>query len=160
MMVPVWVLPPKALESRVQIESLGHVVIKVRDVDRSEAFYNGVLGLPIVARSTRSPMTFFSLGDHHDFAISGLGDDAESPSRNTVGLAHVAFKIGNSLDQLKDAKRHLEEAGIPCMPIDHEVTQSLYLADPDGNQVELYVDVSDVWKQEPRRVAQASKLEI
>ena len=55
-----------------QIESLGHVVIKVRDVARSEAFYNGVLGLPIVARNERSTMTFFSLGDHHDFAVVGL----------------------------------------------------------------------------------------
>ena len=143
-----------------QIESLGHVVIKVRDVKRAEAFYNGVLGLPIVARSTQSPMTFFSLGDHHDFAIMGLGDDAESASGNTVGLAHVAFKIGNSIDELKDAKRHLDGVGIPCAPIDHEVTKSLYLADPDGNQVELYVDASDVWKQEPQRVAQSSRLEI
>ncbi|MCE2426079.1 MAG: VOC family protein [Pseudomonadales bacterium] len=143
-----------------QIKSLGHVVINVRDVERSEAFYNGVLGLPIVARSERSPMTFFSLGDHHDFAIAGLGDDAEPASGNTVGLAHVAFKIGDSLDELKDAKRHLDEAGIPCAPVDHEVTQSLYFADPDGNRVELYVDVSDVWKREPQRVAQASKLEL
>ena len=143
-----------------QIESLGHVVIKVRDVERSEAFYNGVLGLPIVARSQRSPMTFFSLGDHHDFAIVGLGDDAEPASGNTVGLAHVAFKIGDSLDELKEAKRLLDDADIPCAPVDHEVTQSLYFADPDGNQVELYVDTSDVWKEEPQRVAQASKLEI
>ena len=143
-----------------QIESLGHVVIKVRDVARSEAFYNGVLGLPIAARSERSPMTFFSLGDHHDFAIAGLGDDAEPANGNAVGLAHVAFKIGNSFDELKDAKRHLDEAGIPCTPVDHEVTQSLYFVDPDGNQIELYVDVSEVWKQEPQRVAQASKLEI
>ncbi len=143
-----------------QIESLGHVVVKVRDIKRSEAFYNGVLGLPIVARSPRSPMTFFSLGDHHDFAIAGLGDDAESASANAVGLAHVAFKIGNSSDELKDAMRHLDDAGIPYAPIDHEVSQSLYIADPDGNRVELYVDVSDVWKQEPQRVAQASKLVV
>ncbi|MYD97482.1 MAG: VOC family protein [Gammaproteobacteria bacterium] len=143
-----------------RIESLGHVVIKVRDVERSEAFYNGVLGLPIVARSDRGPMTFFSLGDHHDFAIAGIGDDAEPANGKTPGLAHVAFKIGNSLEQLKDAKRLLDEAGIQCAPVDHEVTQSLYFADPDGNQVELYVDVSDVWKQDPQRVAQASKLEI
>ena len=60
-----------------QIESLGHVVIKVRDLERAEAFYNGVLGLPIVARSEQMPMTFFSLGNHHDFAVLGLGDDAE-----------------------------------------------------------------------------------
>ena len=143
-----------------QIESLGHVVIKVRDVERSEAFYNGVLGLPVVARSTRGPMTFFSLGDHHDFAILAVGDDAESPGGKAVGLAHVAFKIGTTLDELKDAKQHLDERGIESAPVDHEVTQSLYFADPDGNQVELYVDTSDVWKSEPQRVAQASRLEL
>ncbi len=143
-----------------RIESLGHVVIKVRDVKRSEAFYNGVLGLPVAARSERGPMTFFSLGNHHDFAVLGLGDDAESAADKAVGLAHVAFKIGDSLEDLKDAKRHLDAAGIDCAPVDHEVTQSLYFADPDGNQVELYVDTSDVWKQEPQRVAQASRLEL
>ena len=143
-----------------KIESLGHVVIKVRDVKRSEAFYNGVLGLPIVARNDQSTMTFFSLGDHHDFAILGLGDDAEPASDNAVGLAHVAFKIGDSLDELREAKRLLDDAGIQCAPIDHEVAQSLYFADPDGNQVELYVDASDVWRQEPQRVAQASRFDI
>lgn len=143
-----------------QIESLGHVVIKVRDIARSEAFYNGVLGLPIVARSTRAPMTFFSLGDHHDFAIVALGDDAEAQGDKAVGLAHVAFKIGSSLDELKEAKQHLDGQGIASAPVDHEVTQSLYFSDPDGNQVELYVDTSDVWKVEPQRVAQAAKLAI
>ena len=144
-----------------QIESLGHVVIKVRDIERAEAFYNGVLGLPIVARSERSPiMTFFSLGNHHDFAILGLGDDAEAAPRKAAGLAHVAFKIGESLDDLREAKSHLDDAGIECAPVDHEVTKSLYFADPDGNQVELYVDASDVWKQEPQRVAQGTKLEL
>lgn len=143
-----------------QIESLGHVVIKVRDIERAEAFYGGVLGLPICARSERGPMTFFSLGNHHDFAVLGLGDEAEAAPRKAAGLAHVAFKIGNSLDELKEAKRHLDDAGIECAPVDHEVTQSLYFADPDGNQVELYVDTSDVWKQEPQRVAQGTKLEL
>ena len=143
-----------------QIESLGHVVIKVRDLKRSEAFYNGLLGLPIVARGERSPMTFFSLGDHHDFAIMALGDDAESPGAKSVGLAHVAFKIGDSLTDLKDAKGLLDDAGIQCLPVDHEVTKSLYFSDPDGNQVELYVDASDAWKREPQRVAQSAKLEI
>ena len=143
-----------------QIESLGHVVIKVRDIERSESFYNGVLGLPIVARSERGPMTFFSLGDHHDFAILALGDDAEAPADKAVGLAHVAFKIGTSLDELKAAKAHLDAQGIKSAPVDHEVTQSLYFADPDGNQVELYVDASDVWRTEPQRVAQASRLAL
>ena len=143
-----------------RIESLGHVVIKVRDIERAEAFYGGVLGLPICARSERGPMTFFSLGNHHDFAVLGLGDEAEAAPRKAAGLAHVAFKIGNSLDELREAKRHLDDAGVECAPVDHEVTQSLYFADPDGNQVELYVDTSDVWKQEPQRVAQGTKLEL
>ena len=143
-----------------QIESLGHVVVKVRDIERAEAFYNGVLGLPIVARRERPNMTFFSLGNHHDFAILGLGDDAEAAPRKAAGLAHVAFKIGESIDELREAKHHLDDAGVQCAPVDHEVTQSLYFADPDGNQVELYVDTSDVWKQEPQRVAQGTKLEL
>ena len=143
-----------------QIESLGHVVIKVRDIAASEAFYNGVLGLPVVARSTSAPMTFFSLGDHHDFAILAIGDDADAPSDKSVGLAHVAFKIGNTLAELVEAKSFLADRGIKSAPVDHEVTQSLYFADPDGNQVELYVDVSDAWKIEPQRVAQASRLAI
>jgi catechol-2,3-dioxygenase len=46
------------------------------------------------------------------------------------------------------------------LPIDHEVTQSLYFSDPDGNTVEVYVDASDVWKQEPQRVAQGEPLEL
>ena len=113
-----------------QIESLGHVVIKVRDVERSEAFYNGVLGLPVVARSTQAPMTFFSLGDHHDFAILAVGDDAESPGGKAVGLAHVAFKIGTTLDELKDAKQHLDERGIESAPVDHEVNPVALLRRP------------------------------
>ena len=95
-----------------RIESLGHVVIKVRDIERAEAFYGGVLGLPICARSERGPMTFFSLGNHHDFAVLGLGDEAEAAPRKAAGLAHVAFKIGNSLDELREAKRHLDDAGV------------------------------------------------
>ena len=105
-------------------------------------------------------MTFFSLGNHHDFAIASVGDDAASAPQNSPGLAHVAFKIGNAIDDLKAAKSTLDEAGIKTTPIDHEVTQSLYMSDPDGNTVEVYVDVSDVWKAEPARVAQGRPLAI
>ena len=58
-----------------RIQQLGHVVIKVRDRDRAEQFYSGVLGLPIVARRDNPPMTFFSLGNHHDFATLAVGED-------------------------------------------------------------------------------------
>ena len=143
-----------------QVQALGHVVLRVRNQERAEAFYNGVLGLPICARLDDPHMTFFTLGNHHDFAVAIVGDDAETPPEKSVGLAHVAFKIGTSTDELREAKAHLEGVGVKVLPIDHEVTQSLYFQDPDGNTVEVYVDASDVWKQEPQRVAQGEPLEL
>jgi catechol 2,3-dioxygenase len=143
-----------------KIQSLGHVVIRVTDIARAERFYGDVLGLPVCARMPPGgpKMTFFSLGDHHDFAIMETPGDPASPTG--PGLHHVAFRIGDNLDQLREARAKLEAAGVATTPIDHEVSKSLYIADPDGNGVELYVDGSDIWKQEPQRVAQIAPLEL
>jgi len=89
--------------------------------------------------------------------VSGEGS---SHSETAVGLHHVAFKIGDDLGELREAKVKLEAAGIALKPIDHEVTKSLYFEDPDGNGVELYIDASDIWRREPQRVAQLSPLEL
>jgi catechol 2,3-dioxygenase len=62
------------------------------------------------------------------------------------------------LDELREAQAKLVAEGIATNPVDHEVTKSLYLTDPDGNGVELYVDASDVWRQHPQRVAQLMPL--
>jgi catechol 2,3-dioxygenase len=129
-----------------EIKALGHVVLQVSNMARSISFYADFLGLPICARDGEK-MTFFSLGNHHDFAIG-----------HATGLAHVAFNIGNDMSELLDAKSRLDAAGISYTPIDHEVTKSLYLQDPDGNGVELYVDASDAWKEDPQRVAQVMPL--
>jgi catechol 2,3-dioxygenase len=138
-----------------QIESLGHVVLKVRNQEKAEAFYGGVLGLPIVARLDKYSMTFFSLGNHHDFAVMAIGDDAAPPVEANAGMHHVAFKIGDNLDTLREAKSYLEGAGLEVMPVDHGVTQSLYFHDPDGNELEVYVDTSDAWKRDPTKIASA-----
>ena len=143
-----------------KIQSLGHVVIKVRNQARSEVFYNGLLGLPIVARMASLKMTFFSLGDHHDFAVAAVGDDAPDAPENAPGLAHVAFKIGTRIDELREARSRLEAAGIDAVARDHEVSKSLYFQDPDGNTVELYIDTSDVWKRNPDAVAQSAPLQF
>ena len=143
-----------------KIQSLGHVVLKVRDRKRAEEFYQGLLGIPVCARLESPPMTFFSLGNHHDFAVVAVGEDAARPPQSATGLAHVAFKIGDSLDELREAKRQLDHAGVRAAPVDHVVTQSLYFQDPDGNTVELYVDSSDAWKEDPDLVAGASPLEL
>lgn len=131
-----------------EIKSLGHVVIRVSDLERSEAFYRDVLGLPVQTHFDKDgmKMAFFSLGDHHDFAIMESARLGEAPSS---GLDHVAFKIGNSLEELVEAKRYLESNGLSTRPIDHDVTKSLYISDPDGNGIELYVDTSDAWREDP-----------
>ncbi len=144
-----------------KIKSLGHVVVRVSDRERAERFYGDVLGLPLCARFDENgmKMAFFSLGNHHDFAVM------EVPGKNVrkdtdVGLDHIAFNIGTNLDELREAKARLEAAGIAPSPVDHEVTKSLYFTDPDGNGIELYVDASDVWRKEPQRVAQLMPLEL
>lgn len=145
-----------------KIHSLGHVVLKVADLERSEHFYSGVLGLPVCARFDEQgmKMTFFTLGNHHDLAIAEVTGEQPAAGEQAVGLHHVAFCIGTSLDDLVEAKAHLEQSGVVPQPVDHEVTLSLYFDDPDGNNVELYVDVSDAWREEPQRVAQLRPLQL
>ncbi len=145
-----------------KIKALGHVVVRVRDRARAERFYNGLLGLPICARLDEGgfKMAFFTLGNHHDFAVMEVTGEGSSSAESAVGLHHVAFNIGTSLDELREAKAKLEAAGLEPVPIDHEVTKSLYFQDPDGNGVELYVDASDSWRREPQRVAQLQPLEL
>ena len=145
-----------------KIKSLGHVVLRVTDRERAERFYGGVLGLPLCARLDEGglKMAFFTLGNHHDFAVMEVTGEGSSRSETAVGLHHVAFNIGTTLDELRDARTKLESAGIATTPIDHEVTKSLYFADPDGNGIEVYVDASDAWRREPQRVAQLMPLEL
>ena len=74
-----------------KVRSLGHVVIKVRDQQRAEDFHNGLLGISIAARYANMSATFFALGNHHDFAVVAVGDDAEDPPEKSPGLLHIAF---------------------------------------------------------------------
>jgi catechol 2,3-dioxygenase-like lactoylglutathione lyase family enzyme len=96
-----------------KVQALGHAVLKVRNLERSEQFYNGVLGIPIAARHETMPMTFFTLGNHHDLAILAVGDDAPDAPRNAPGLYHIALKVGDSLDELREVKQHLERDDRP-----------------------------------------------
>ena len=144
-----------------KVQALGHAVLKVRNQEQAEQFYSGVLGIPIAARHETMPMTFFTLGNHHDLAILAVGDDAPDAPHDAPGLFHIALKVGDTLDDLREVKQHLESAGIKVdRTIDHVVSQSIYLTDPDGNGVELYVDGSDVWKEDPQQVAQGKALAL
>lgn len=146
----------------IRIQGVGHVVLKVRDLARSRRFYTEVLGLREVG-ALGSAMVFFSAGsNHHDLAILQVGADAAPPGRGQVGLYHVAFKIGDSLEQLRAAKAELERHGVAIRAIrDHRVSQSIYLEDPDGNGLELFVDADPaIWRARPAAVATTEPLEL
>jgi catechol-2,3-dioxygenase len=145
----------------IKVKQLGHVVLQASDLERSERFYTEVLGLAVSARLDSPKTTFFTLGNHHDFAVSAIGPDATEPAPKSPGLAHVAFKIGDSTEELREVKADLDALGIEIvMMADHAVSQSIYITDPDGNWVELYVDVSDVWRSDPQAVATVAPLSL
>ena len=148
----------------ITVRNVGHVVLKVRDIERAARFYRDVLGLKEVARGTFGrPMAFFSTGEnHHDVAVMEVGADAPAPAPDATGLYHVALRIGTSLDELRAAQAHLAAHGITNMRIrDHVVSQSIYVNDPDGNNVELYVDADPaIWREKPETVANSRPLQL
>ena len=144
------------------IHALGHVVLKVRNLERSIAFYRDFLGMKEVAHY-RSSMVFFSFGsNHHDLGLLQTGEHASQPDQACTGLYHVAFKVGDSLGELRECKTHLEQHGVPILGTsDHGVSQSLYIHDPDGIEIELYVDADPaVWRDDPAAVATVRPLRL
>ena len=126
------------------VQALGHVVLKVSDLHRSEDFYSRVLGMRIILRITDPNMTFFTLGTpgtHHDFALMELGPAAPKPEHDATGLAHVAFKVGDSAETLRLVRKVLHASGMPVLyEAERTFTKSVHVLDPDGNEIELYVD--------------------
>jgi len=148
----------------IRVLNVGHVVLKVRDIERSARFYRDVLGLKEVARGEFGrPMAFFSTGDnHHDIAVMEMGADAPAPPAEATGLYHIALRIGTTLDELRAARAHLEAHGITKLRVrDHVVSQSIYVDDPDGNMVELFVDADpSTWRDTPETVANSRPLSL
>lgn len=145
-----------------RISRVGHVVLRVRDVEESLAFYGDALGLHEVGRGDfgEGLMVFLSTGDsHHDLAL--VQGEAAAP-RGPIGLHHFAFKIGDSLDELVAAKTDLEARGIVVhATFDFRVSKALILSDPDDNTVELYVDMHpEEWRADPSAVANAAPLSL
>jgi catechol 2,3-dioxygenase len=134
---------------------LGHVVFYVKDLERSLAFYRDLLGFKEVGRVFNGAAAALTSGrTHHELLLIQVGDAPSTPTGRRLGLYHIGIKIGDSLDELRAAKKELERAGVTIGGMsDHTVSQSLYLRDPDGNEVELYVDADEAtWKSNPAAV--------
>ena len=120
---------------------VGHVHLKVADLERAIAFYSGVLGFDVMQRF-RSGAAFLSAGGYHHHIGLNVWESAGGtpPPPGHTGLYHTAFLYPTRAD-LADAVRRVMAAGIPIDgAADHGVSEAVYLRDPDGNGVELYWD--------------------
>jgi len=139
---------------------LGHVVFYVKDLQRSLAFYRDLLGFKEVGRIFNGAAAALSSGrTHHELLLIQVGDAPGPATGRRRGLYHIGIKVGDSLDELRAAKKELEDAGVTINGMsDHTVSQSLYLCDPDGNEVEVYVDADEsVWRNDPAAVVSPIK---
>lgn len=121
---------------------LGHVVFYVKDLEKSSAFYRDVVGLNEIGRIFNERGAIFSGGrSHHELLLIEVRDAPGPLQGHRIGLYHVGWKIGDDLDALRGAKLRAENFGCEIDGLsDHTVSQSLYIRDPDGNEIELYVD--------------------
>ncbi|HZO91019.1 MAG TPA: VOC family protein [Chthonomonadaceae bacterium] len=121
--------------------TIGHVHLKVADLERSLAFYCGVLGFELMQRYGTDAAFVSAGGYHHHIGLNTWESRGGSPPPpGTTGLYHVAIRYPTRA-ALADALRRLAAAGIPLEGAsDHGVSEALYLSDPDGNGIELYWD--------------------
>lgn len=149
---------------------LGHVVFYVSDLERALAFYRDLLGFREIGRAFGGRAAALTSGrTHHELLLIEVGPAPEAgetpadarrlrlppaPQPRRLGLYHIGIKVGDSLDELRAAKTELDRAGVAITGMsDHTVSQSLYLQDPDGNEVELYVDADPaLWRADPAAV--------
>jgi catechol-2,3-dioxygenase len=145
-----------------EVKELGHLVLYVRDLQRSVHFYRDVLGWRQILGGGDEPMPFPAAAfnapsnrTHHELLLIEVGPDAAGlPPGRRVGLYHFGLKVGDTDDELRDVLRVLRDNDVVILGAsDHTVTHSLYVADPDGNEIELYVDVPGMdWAANPELI--------
>ena len=139
-----------------EVKELGHVVLYVRDIERSAAFYRDVLGWQAIGSpgELRLPVAAFSSGrTHHELLLIEVGEDAAAlPEGRRVGMYHFGLKIGETDEELRAALDELRLHNVAVVgSADHGVTHSLYIEDPDGHEIELYIDVQpELWRDNPK----------
>jgi len=130
---------------------IGHVHLKVADLDRAIAFYHGVLGFTVTQRMGNSAAFLAAGGYHHHIGLNTWESfRGSAPAAGTTGLYHLAI-LYPTRAELADALHRLIQARIPLEgAADHGVSNALYLRDPDDNGVELYWDLPvEQWPRTP-----------
>ncbi|MBV8601528.1 MAG: VOC family protein [Candidatus Eremiobacteraeota bacterium] len=120
------------------VRKLNHAVLRVRDLERSLAFYEQVLGLKLAARAG-GVMAFMrtpNSENHHDLGLARVGPSAPLPNEQGVGLYHLAWEV-DEIESLRDALETLTRLGALSGASDHGATKSIYGYDPDGNEFEI-----------------------
>jgi catechol-2,3-dioxygenase len=128
----------------IQLKRLGHVLLRVADVERSKAFYSGLLGFEIVEEDPAHGGVFMTLGEYgHTLDLFQVENPATAQPvvANRLGVHHFAFQV-EDYDALKEAYFTLQDHGIAeIRAVDHVSQKSIYFHDPDGNRVEIYYEL-------------------
>ena len=118
---------------------LGHVHLKVKELERSVAFYTDMFDLEVTER-LGDRFAFLTGNEmHHTLALQALGEGALNAPPKTVGLFHVAFEVPTK-ETFAESYRELKRQGVEVFTIDHLISWAMYFDDPDGNGLEIYVD--------------------
>jgi catechol 2,3-dioxygenase len=123
-------------------ERIGHVVLKVRDLERTKKFYAEVMGLEVMKVEPSIKMAFFASNgrDHHEIAAIEIDGNVPDSQAGGVGLSHLAFRLRDEA-HLRAAYTDLKEHEVKIISaVNHGVTKSIYFRDPDGHLLEVYCD--------------------
>ena len=128
-----------------KVKRVGHLVLRVKDIERSKRFFQDVLNFPVVGQNERG-MVFFSTDkhdNHHQLALVQAKEGVAMPTPDGVGMHHVSFELG-TFAELQEAYRVFKEKDVRiCHTTFHGVSKSIYFNDPDGNVLEVYVNVPE-----------------
>ncbi len=123
------------------IQRTGHVAIRVRDLDVSKRFYRDVLGMK-VASDQPGRAVFFRFDKYHHDLVAFKADGIDAASPRHAGVQHIAF-VADDFETVLGHYHRLKAHGIPVRCTDHGFTKSIYFSDPDGIELEIYVEVPE-----------------